>query len=168
MSGACNISADAKLYGFRRCATPMIYHLHEELLLNHPREQVFEFFCSAENLNLMTPPWVRFSIVTPTPIEMRLGTIIDYRISLYRVPFKWRSEISVWDPPHEFCDSQVSGPYRYWLHRHTFVETGEGTLVTDHVDYRVPYGWPVQKLFVARELRRIFGYRRKRLLEIFS
>ena len=113
----------------------MIYQLHEELTLKHPREQVFEFFCSAENLNLMTPPWVRFSIVTPTPIEMGLGTIIDYRISLYRVPFKWRSEISVWDPPYSFCDFQVSGPYRYWLHRHTFEETPEGTLVTDRVDY---------------------------------
>ena len=84
------------------------------------------------------------------------------------MPFKWKSEISVWDPPYEFCDFQVSGPYRYWLHRHTFEETSEGTLVTDHVDYRVPFGWPVEHLFMARELRRIFGYRRKRLLEMFS
>ena len=146
----------------------MPYQYHEKLLLPHPREPVFHFFASVENLDLLTPPWVRFSIVTPTPIEMGLGTIIDYRISLYRVPFKWKSEISVWDPPYEFCDFQVSGPYRYWLHRHTFEETPEGTLVTDHVDYRVPFGWPVEHLFVARELRRIFSYRRKRLLEIFS
>ena len=77
----------------------MPYQYHEELLLPHPREPVFHFFSSAENLNLLTPPWVRFSIVTPTPIEMGLGTIIDYRISLYRAPFKWKSEISVWNPP---------------------------------------------------------------------
>ena len=146
----------------------MPYQYHEELLLPHAREPVFHFLASAENLNLLTPPWVKFSIVTPTPIEMGLGAIIDYRISLYRVPFKWKSKISVWDPPYEFCDFQVGGPYRYWLHRHTFEETPEGTLVTDHVDYRVPFGWPVEHLFMARELRRIFGYRRKLLLEIFS
>ena len=146
----------------------MTYQYHEELLLPHAREPVFRFFSTPENLDLLTPPWVKFSILTPTPIEMGLGAIIDYRISLHRVPFKWKSEISVWKPPFEFCDIQVKGPYRYWLHRHTFEDTPNGTLVTDHVDYWVPFGWPVERLFVARELRQIFRHRRMRLLEIFS
>ena len=146
----------------------MPFQLHQEQLLRYPLEQVFDFFSAAENLDLLTPPWVRFSILTPLPIEMAVGTIIDYRIRLRGVPVTWRSEITEWQPPLAFCDEQRRGPYRFWIHRHTFQETPDGTLVTDHVDYGVLGGALVNRLFVARELRRIFDYRKARLTELFS
>ena len=145
----------------------MALQIHQEQLLKRPIEQVFAFFARAENLNLLTPPWVRFSILTSLPIEMAVGTIIEYRIRLRGVPVKWRSEITEWDPPFAFCDEQRRGPYRFWIHRHTFEERPEGTLVTDHVDYDVLGGALVNRLFVAGELRRIFDYRRERLTELF-
>ena len=145
----------------------MAFQIHQEQLLRYPLEQVFGFFSAAENLDLLTPPWVRFSILTPLPIEMAVGTIIEYRIRLRGVPVTWRSEITEWQPPFAFCDEQRRGPYRFWIHRHTFQERPDGTLVTDHVDYAVIGGALVNRLFFARELRRIFDYRKARLKELF-
>ena len=145
----------------------MAFQVHQEQLLSYPIEQVFRFFASPENLNLLTPPWANFSILSPQPIEMAVGTVIEYRIRLRGVPVNWRSEITEWQPPFAFCDVQLRGPYRFWVHRHTFEEKPGGTLVTDHVDYGVLGGALVNRLFVAGELRRIFGYRKTRLHELF-
>ena len=145
----------------------MAFQIHQEQLLAYPREHVFRFFAAAENLNLLTPPWLGFNILTPLPIEMAVGAIIEYRIRLRGLPLTWRSEITEWQPPYSFCDEQRRGPYRSWIHRHTFEERPDGTLVTDHVDYRVLGGTLVNRLFVAGELRRIFDYRKATLAELF-
>ena len=145
----------------------MAFQVHQEQLLSYPIEQVFRLLASPENLNLLTPPWVKFSILSPQPIEMAVGTIIEYRIRVRGVPVNWRSEITEWQPPFAFCDVQLRGPYRFWVHRHTFEEKPGGTLVTDHVDYGVLGGALVNRLFVAGELRRIFTYRKTRLHELF-
>ena len=145
----------------------MEFQFNDGVLLGYPREQVFEFFSLAENLNVMTPPWARFSILTPLPIEMAVGTIINYRIELHRVPLRWESEITEWEPPLKFTDVQRRGPYKRWVHEHIFEEAPGGTLVTDRVTYEVTGGALVNRLFVARELRRIFAYRKAKLLEIY-
>ena len=145
----------------------MSFQIHQEQLLAYPQEQVFRFFASAENLNILTPPWLGFNILTPLPIEMAVGAIIEYRIRLRGIPLIWRSEITEWQPPLAFCDEQRRGPYRYWIHRHAFEERPDGTMVTDHVDYGVLGGALVNRLFVAGELRRIFDYRKAMLAELF-
>ena len=137
------------------------------LLLRHDRDRVFDFFSRAENLELLTPPWVHFSVLTPLPIEMAQGTVISYRIRLRGIPVGWTSEITEWEPPFRFTDTQVRGPYRRWVHRHEFEETAEGTLAIDEVSYQVRGGWLVDRLFVAGQLRRVFDYRRARVLELF-
>ena len=114
------------------------FSVHSTVLLRRPREQVFDFFSRAENLNLLTPPWLHFTILTHPPIEMGLGTCISYRIRIRGIPVRWVSEITEWEPPCRFTDTQARGPYRRWAHRHVFEETAEGTLVTDDVSYRVP------------------------------
>ena len=145
----------------------MAFQIHQEQLLKHPIDQVFRFFASAENLDLLTPPWLGFNILTPLPVEMAVGTIIEYRIRLRGLLLTWRSEITEWQPPISFCDEQRGGPYRFWIHRHTFEEKPDGTLVTDHVDYSVLGGALVNKLFVAGELKKIFAYRKARLAALF-
>ena len=142
--------------------------INEKLFLRHPREQVFQFFALAGNLNLLTPPWLGFSILTPSPVVMAVGTTIEYRIKLHGVPITWESEITEWRPPLVFCDVQRRGPYRSWVHRHIFEESPGGTLVIDQVDYEVYGGALVNSLFVARELRKIFTYRKAKLLELYS
>ncbi len=144
------------------------FQINSSVLLHCPRPQVFEFFASAENLDLLTPPWLRFSIITPMPIDMTLGTVIKYRLRIRGVPVTWESEITEWEPPFRFTDSQIRGPYKQWVHRHLFEETEDGTLVIDEVAYRPPGGALVNRMFVAEELRRIFSYRKAKLLEIYS
>ena len=133
-----------------------------------PAEDVFAFFADAANLEAMTPPWLHFQIRTPLPIKMQNGTLIDYRLRLHWIPIHWRTLISEWHPPVRFVDSQIQGPYRLWQHTHSFTESDNGTLMTDTVEYSVPGGRLINRLFVERDLRRIFLHRRKCLAKQFS
>jgi len=146
----------------------MAYDLEREQWFPRPLEEVFAFFADAGNLEAITPPWLGFEVLTPRPIAMRPGTLIDYRLRLRGVPLRWRTEISVWQPPHRFVDEQRRGPYREWVHEHTFTAVDGGTLVRDRVRYRVPGGWLVHELFVRRDVERIFDYRRERLASLLG
>jgi ligand-binding SRPBCC domain-containing protein len=131
-------------------------------------EQVFAFFSQARNLEKLTPPWLRFEILTEDPIDMAPGTLIDYRIRWRGIPMRWRTEIEVWEPPHRFVDRQVRGPYRLWRHEHVFVARDGGTAVVDRVEYAPIGGALAQRLIVARDVERIFSYRHAVLGRIFS
>ena len=143
------------------------FHFNASVLLPHPLLEVFDFLSKAEKLELLTPPWVHFNILTSTPIEMRQGLVIRYRIRIRGITVDWDSEITQWEPPYRFTDRQVRGPYRTWLHHHLFEETPDGTLATDNIAYRVPGGALVNRLYVVPELRRIFAYRETRLRALF-
>lgn len=136
--------------------------------LTSPIEKVFLFFSDPYNLERLTPPWLRFEVLTPRPIKMGPGTVIDYRLRLHGLPLRWQSEITVWEPPVCFVDEQRRGPYKSWVHEHRFGAQEGGTMVTDVVRYSVGGGSLVQKLLVAPDLRRIFSYRHDRLREIFD
>lgn len=136
--------------------------------LPRPLSEVFPFFADALNLEALTPPLLRFHVVTPSPIEIRQGTLIDYRLRLRGLPMRWRSEIRVWEPPHRFVDFQVRGPYLLWHHEHLFREQDGGTRVADQVRYRVFGGALVERLLVRPDLRRIFAFRQEHLARHFS
>lgn len=144
------------------------YIFQAEQWLPRSLDEVFSFFADAGNLQILTPPWLHFQMLTPVPLEMRPGTLIDYRLRLHGVPIHWQSEITAWDPPHRFVDEQRRGPYSLWIHEHTFADRDRGTMIGDRIEYAVPGGTLVQKLFVAPDLRRIFDYRRRRLQEFFA
>ena len=148
-----------------------VYELRTRVHLPRPRPEVFAFFADAGNLEAITPPWLHFHIVTPQPIAMRQGALIDYHLRLRGLPLTWKTKITAWDPPHRFVDEQLRGPYRLWVHEHVFEEDGDGTVVEDHVHYAVPFGplgYLADRLLVARDLRAIFGYREARLREVFT
>ena len=150
-------------------------HLLERTLwLKRPLPELFAFFSDAHNLEDLTPPWMHFRVLTPTPIDMRLGLRIDYQLRVRGLPLRWQSEITMWKPPGSeaehvarFVDEQRRGPYRLWIHEHRFETRDGGTLVSDRVRYSVPGGRIVNALFVSPDLRRIFDYRTQRLLELF-
>jgi ligand-binding SRPBCC domain-containing protein len=126
--------------------------------------QTFSFFSDAANLEAITPPFLGFTIVTPLPIAMREGALIEYRLRLFGVPVDWVSRIDEWTPGSSFTDVQVRGPYARWVHQHHFAPQGGGTLVTDRVEYGLPLApWsePVHTLFVRHAIERIFAYRRQ-------
>ena len=141
--------------------------LETRLLLARPRDEVFPFFANAHNLEAITPPWLNFEVFTPGPIVMRPGTLIDYRIRIRGFQVRWRTKIAVWQPPYQFVDEQLQGPYKLWHHTHRFEERDGGTLCTDRVRYYPRGGAWVNWLFVRRDLEEIFGFRRQRLLALF-
>lgn len=139
------------------------YELQTEILIPFPIQQVFDFFTQPENLESLTPPWLNFKIITPSPIDMQSGTLIDYQLKLHGIPLRWRTEITEWIPQVRFVDMQLKGPYRLWKHTHTFTEQPDGTLVRDHVVYSVYGGALINRLFVQHDVERIFAYRLERL-----
>lgn len=136
-----------------------IHEFQSELLLPLPPEQLFEFFADAANLEALTPPWVHFHIVTPVPITMRAGVLIDYRVRIHGIPLRWRTRINAWGPPHRFVDEQIHGPYRQWIHEHTFEARDGGTLARDVVRYAVPLDFITHRWLVRPDVERIFNYR---------
>ena len=145
-----------------------VHTIETEVWLPKPLDIVFLFFADARNLATLTPPWLRFSVLTPGPIQLKPGALIDYRLHLHRIPIRWQSEITAWQPPHRFVDEQRRGPYRCWIHEHTFVEHNGGTLARDRVQYAVSGGSLVNYLFVARDLQRVFAFRKETLIRIFG
>jgi ligand-binding SRPBCC domain-containing protein len=141
--------------------------LTAELWLPQDHDVVFSFFADARNLEAVTPPWLRFAVLTPEPIVMRAGARIDYRLRVHGLPFRWQSEITVWKPPFRFVDEQRRGPYRRWSHMHTFEEQDGGTLCRDVVEYAVPGGRFIHWLIVRRDVERIFAYRQEFLRNLF-
>lgn len=139
-----------------------------ELWLPRPVDEVFGFFSDAQNLQQITPDWLHFSTLTPGPIRMERGALIDYRLRLRGIPMRWQTEITAWEPPRRFVDEQRRGPYRVWIHEHQFKAVNGGTLASDLVQYAVPGGALVNWLFVRRDVQRIFEFRRLKLLEIFG
>ena len=144
-----------------------IFEFEKEQWLARPVEEVFSFFADARNLQVLTPPWLNFEILTPGAIEMRPGTLIDYRLRLRGIPMRWQSEITVWDPPRRFVDEQRRGPYRMWRHEHRFESSAGRTLVQDQIRYAVPGGWLINRLFVARDVEEIFSWRGEKLQDLF-
>lgn len=145
------------------------WELRASLRLPRPRPEVFAFFADAGNLEALTPPWLGFHILTPQPIEMRPGALIEYRLRVHGFPVRWQTEITAWEPPGRFVDEQRRGPYRQWIHEHTFEEApGGNTIVRDRVRYRVPFGRLANWLVVERDARTIFAYRTQALLRKFG
>lgn len=142
--------------------------LNDRITLPLPLAEVFAFFADAGNLERITPPELNFHILTPLPIEVRQGTLIDYRLRLFGIPFNWQTEIVCWEPPNRFIDQQLHGPYRKWIHSHRFSEIDGLTTIEDEVRYQLPL-WPMGELafpLVRTQLQRIFSYRQKAIRSI--
>lgn len=139
--------------------------------VDRPIDQVFEFFRDPFNLEQITPPWLRFRILTATDRPIRIGTRIRYRLRLHGIPFSWESRIAEYRPGVLFADEQVTGPYKSWYHRHLFTPSATGVVIEDLIDYEMPFG-PLGELVhliaVRSELARIFAHRSRSIAERFS
>lgn len=147
------------------------YTLRREQIIEKPRAEIFSFFEKPENLAKITPPSMRFKVLTPGPITMAAGALIDYTITIFGVRRRWTTQIAAYDPPHGFIDVQLRGPYSFWRHVHRFEDVAGGTRVSDNIEYIVPYGLLgrlVHAIFIKRQLECIFDYRARKIRDIFA
>jgi ligand-binding SRPBCC domain-containing protein len=146
-----------------------IYTLCRDQHVAKPIEEVFQFFSDAGNLQELTPSYLDFEVLTPRPIEMRAGLLLDYRLRWHGLPLRWRTKILEWKPPHRFVDEQLEGPYKLWHHTHTFQSENGGTRVGDVVNYALPLG-PLGKiahaLMVRRDVESILDFRQQQVARI--
>ena len=143
-----------------------------EQFIDLPVEDVFNFFSKPENLSLITPPRLRFKILTPTPVPMKKGQSIDYILTImYLFKIRWTSLIQEYNRPYSFVDTQITGPYSYWHHTHSFISHKNGTIIKDCVVYSIPFGIVgtfLNAIYIKYDLNSIFKYRHKILDQIFT
>ena len=149
-----------------------VYTLNKEQKVQKNILDVFDFFSKPENLAILTPKRMGFTILTPSPIEMKEGTLIDYTVKIMCIPIRWRTLITKYAPPNIFIDQQLKGPYSMWHHTHTFEKINDKeTLIKDTITYGVPFGFIgniVNFLYIKKDLEFIFSYRKQKIEEIFS
>lgn len=128
--------------------------------------RVFTFFRDARNLDRIVPPWWSRDMQTEGPHDLRPGSMLTYRRRLFGLRVRWQTEITMWNPPHQFVEEQRSGPYEWWVHTHTFtpIEDG-GTAIEDEVNYSPRGGALRHGLILAPDLRRVFRARDRALRE---
>lgn len=148
-----------------------MFTYYKEQIVDKDLKTVFSFFEKPENLGDLTPDWLKFKILSPSPLTMEVGSRFAYKIKLGPIPMKWLTNISQYDPPNMFCDEQLKGPYKKWVHTHTFKEDGDKTLITDKIEYDL-YGGPlkyiVNELFIKHSVRKIFDFREKTINSILG
>lgn len=149
-----------------------IYTLERTQVIERSRGETFAFFGDASNLERITPRFLDFHMLTPPPIQMQAGTLLEYKLSLLGIPFYWKTLIEKWTPETSFVDLQLKGPYSLWRHTHTFEElTPNRTLMRDHVEYSVPLsflGRIAHSFFVKRALNKIFDYRAEKTARLLA
>jgi len=147
------------------------YTLDFKQQVPRPLPEIFEFFSRAENLEVLTPPWLNFKILHVRPQPVQKGTLIDYKLRLHGIPLRWTSEIVDWDPPHRFVDLQLRGPYKLWRHEHRFEPRDGGTLISDTITLALPLGFLGQfayKIKVHSDVQKIFAFREKKIRALFG
>lgn len=147
------------------------YTLRREQVVRRKLEEVFEFFSCANNLESLTPEWLKFKVISVDPQPLRKGSQICYRLRVHGLPVRWTSEIVEWEPPHKFVDLQVRGPYKLWRHTHSFQAEQERTRITDEVLYALPLaalGRVAHRLLVRSDLEKVFEFREKKIRELFG
>ena len=147
------------------------FEFRREQWVPRPIDEVFAFFSDPTNLERITPPWLSFRILSSPSQPIQPGALITYRLRLHGLPIRWVTEITEWSPPTRFVDVQLSGPYALWHHTHEFESRDSGTLLRDTVRYGLPLGpigGLVSRLFVRRDVEKIFDYRAETIRSLFG
>lgn len=149
-----------------------VYYYNAEQFLPISIQKAWDFFSSAKNLAIITPPEMQFNILTKfDDAEIYEGMLIEYKLKpLLGIPVYWKTEICKVDKPYLFTDKELKGPYKIWEHTHTFIEKENGVLMKDQVKYELPFGILGQiahTLLVRKKIENIFKYREKVLKKLF-
>lgn len=151
-----------------------VYHIKKQQVLPISLDEAWDFFSSPKNLAKITPAHMNFRItnISGDGAEMYSGQIICYRLNILPgISTFWMTEITHVKEPYFFIDEQRFGPYALWNHQHQFKEVSGGIEMTDELYYAIPFGWLgrlVNRIFVEKEIKKIFDYRTEVLEILFQ
>ena len=148
---------------------PEGYVLEARQWLPLPRESVFQFFAEPRNLGRITPLWMSFQMLDAERVKMEEGARIHYIIRWLKLPLRWTTIISSYQPPEVFVDTQERGPYACWVHQHRFTPAEGGTWMEDRVTYRLPFGVigrVAHAVMVKQQLKQIFLFRARAIEQL--
>lgn len=151
---------------------PVIHHLRKEQIVATDLPTAWDFMRSPANLDRITPPDMRFEIVTDLPEEMYNGLLIEYRIGIPLIGKRtWLTEIKHVRDGRSFVDEQRAGPYKFWFHHHEIAPHPDGVLFSDHITYSLPMG-PLGGIanyfYVRNQLEYVFEFRREAMERILG
>ncbi len=150
-----------------------LFQLYKEQKIPASVEEVWEFISSPKNLKKITPDYMGFNVTTKNlPDKMYPGMIISYIVKpLFGIKTNWVTEITHVKEHEFFVDEQRVGPYTIWHHQHRIKAIEGGTLMSDIVSYKPPFGFLgniANSLVIAKKIDEIFDYREKSLIELFG
>jgi ligand-binding SRPBCC domain-containing protein len=110
----------------------------------------------------LTPPGEHVKVLEKTGgIERGARVVLQMGRWLFRQ--RWIAEHGDFEVGRFFSDVQVSGPFAYWKHTHTFEPDGpSASFLEDRVEYALPFGFLGRWFggwFVRRKLAKLFAYR---------
>lgn len=141
-----------------------MFEFNQQQIINAPLEKVFSFFQQPENLSKTTPEWLNFEILTKPPLIMKEGAVFKYKIKLFGIPFYWETYISKYQHRKLFVDEQTKGPYKKWVHTHSFVESDGKVIMQDNVKYDLyggPFKFLLNRIFIKKSIESIFNFRKE-------
>ena len=148
-----------------------MFVFEQKQIINNKLDYIFPFFSKPENLSTITPNWLKFKIKTKPPLVMKNNAKFDYVIKFFGVPMKWTTVITDYNPPFMFEGTQTKGPYKLWVHTHSFSEENGKTIMHDCVEYDL-YGGPlkylINSLFVKKSINKIFAFRKEIIKKRFE
>lgn len=144
--------------------------IRESQFLSKNNAEVVSFFKDAKNLSKITPKELSFEVINHKDSPITDGSKLTYRFKKYGIPFTWTSLIKNSKENGTFTDVQISGPYKKWVHEHSFYQLKNGTLIVDQVHYQMPFGILGKALMplVHKDIKNIFKFRKKALHDIFE
>lgn len=149
----------------------MKHYFKQEQVIEASLDEVWKFFADARNLKELTPATMHLKVISSlNPFMIYKGMIIAYYVSpLFRIPMYWETEIIAVNKHQSFVDIQKKGPFKTWIHQHTFSVVENGILMIDEVEYEMPLG-KIGDMFhslVFSQLKTLFNYRQNKIKSRF-
>ena len=147
------------------------YILERRLTLPVAPTEAFDFFRDPSNLVPLAPPLLKLRLVAPFPKSIGRGTLVEYRLRLFRFRLRWVVLTTDFDPPRTIGDELVHGPFASWKGRRDFRRVRGGTEVTDTARYGMRFGVfgrMLHAMAVREQLEDIFTYRAARIQAAFG
>ncbi len=114
-------------------------------------EEAFAYHDRPGALERLIPPWESVEI-EHSDGSLTKGSRVVMKTKVFGVPVRWVAEHTHYEPPDLFCDTQLSGPFAVWNHRHEFKASGRYCELNDRIEYQIPLGG-VGRLFGAGKVR---------------